>query len=404
MLGGIQRKIKNPILRAAARAIRRYFFLSLNTALGIPSGFLKMRQGPIESRIASGPGAYKMLIIRTNRTGDVILTTPVFRALKESFPKSSVSVLVHRDTKAVIENNRFIDKIYASRHRGFRIFLKEQALIRSLRKEKFDLVFVMHPSQWCNLLSFIIKPRQSIGFDCYGSGWLLDKSVPYIYHEHRYSRLISFEIEHEVDYNLRLTRIVGADTRDKRPFIDVPDEAIRKMKDFLKDEKVTERDRIAVIHPGSAEPYLRWRKEGFCFVADRLMQEGIKVIIIEGPKEEKIVADIVTKMGKRPIIARGFSLLEVAGLIKQCGLFLGNSTGTAHIASALNVPTVTIMGIKHPSDSYLRWRPLGEKSVVLQNDVGCKKCYPAECRGYPCIATVDEDEVLRSCLRLLEKK
>jgi ADP-heptose:LPS heptosyltransferase len=395
------RKIKNAKLRRIVRSLRKYSFISLNIIFGLIFNLIKKRKRFKPDMFSDFDWVNKILVIRTNRIGDVILTTPIFRALKDKFPAASLSVLVHAETREIIENNKFIDEVVTINNRGIWLFLREGKVIRSLKNEKFDLVFVMHPAIWCNLLSFLIRPKLSIGFDCYGSGWLLDKSVFYIYNEHRYARLINFKIKHEIDSNLDLVNAVGIDMDNKQPFIEISPEKIEKMSFFLKENGFKKDDLIALVHPASKEPQIRWKKEGFSYVADRLIDNGIKVIILEGPGERGVVEDVVKRMNNKPVIARNLSLGEVAALTKLCHVFLGNSTGPAHIASAVNVPTVTIMGIRHPSDSSFRWRPLGPRSVVLENNIGCKVCYPSECRHYLCINGVKEEEVLKNCLRLI---
>src|SRR3989338_7595383 len=97
-----------------------------------------------------------ILIIRTDRIGDVVLTTPVFKALRDAFPASRISILVAPATKDLVENNGMIDEVLVddryNAHKGLRGFLK---IIRTLKNKKFDLVINCHTKKRTNLMCFL---------------------------------------------------------------------------------------------------------------------------------------------------------------------------------------------------------------------------------------------------------
>jgi heptosyltransferase II len=97
------------------------------------------------------------------------------------------------------------------------------------------------------------------------------------------------------------------------------------------------------------------------------------------------------------------SLAQLAAVLKRCSLFISNDSGPVHIASAMNVPVVSIFGRNDAGLSPKRWGPTGVKSEVLHKEVGCVKCLAHNCaRDFLCLKSITVEEVLSAAGRLLD--
>ena len=105
-------------------------------------------------------------------------------------------------------------------------------------------------------------------------------------------------------------------------------------------------------------------------------------------------------MKNKPVLFLDRPLTELVSLIKRSRLFIGNSTGPMHIASALKVPVVAIFGPVHPLDSYQEWGPWGPGHIVVSKNLNCLDCHPSDCREFKCMDLITVDEVMAAVDKL----
>lgn len=336
----------------------------------------------------------KILIIKPERIGDTILATPAFQALRETFPDAYICLIASSGVREIIEGNLFVDEMSYFKEKGIRAVIKEFDVIRKLRNKRFDLAVILYPTFWCNLTAFLSGAAIRIGYDFHGSGFFLTKKLPYNYQK---------VPRHEVELNLDVARLVGADIEKKELFVSIYQEAEEFAEKFMEENGLKEKN-FALIHPGAYEEYIRWNAEGFAQIADRLMKERkMKVVLLGGPGEEGLVGEIISLTQEKPIIAQGFSLSEAVSLIKRARIFIGNSTGTMHIAAALKIPVVAIFANSHPLDSWQKWGPFGEGHIVVHKDVGCIDCQPSDCGNFRCREAITVSDVFGAIRAQLNK-
>lgn len=382
-LGKLKRKVQNFLYLVIAKVGGAVFVLLRSLRLIKP--ILPYERSKVR----------KILILRPDRIGDLILATPTFEAIRENFPGAYIILIVASETKDLVISNPFVDDVIAIRHKGIGGILRNQGLIKRLRKMQFDLAVILYPVLWCNLLALFSRIPYRLGYDFHGNGFLLTIKVPYRCEK---------EAKHEVDVNLDVAKAIGVEAKRKELHISISEVAEERIREFFSKNQIKSEDLVVVIHPGSYEDYIRWSSSGFAEVADRLIGErGAKVIILGGPNEEKIVREVCSMMQKRPIPALRATLAETASLIKRANLFIGNSTGPMHIAAALKVPVVAIFGNVHPLDCYQKWGPYGEGHMVVHKDVGCIDCQPSDCRRYRCMEAVTAEDVFGASLTQIEK-
>lgn len=330
----------------------------------------------------SKEGINKILIIRLDRIGDLILSTPAMRAVRETFPKAEIHLLIRKYTKDLVINNPNINKL----------LIYENDKI----SHDYDLSIALHPGFKQNYITFISGAKYRLGYTGWGGGFFLTR---------RLTNDREIRIRHEVEYALEVVRSVGCLSNDKSLEVSITSEGERSSEQFLKENQIKLNDILIVIHPGARQEYVRWKKERFAEVADRLIREvKARVILIGDNKERKLLKEIASLMQERPLFALGLELTRIISLIKKCSLFIGNSTGPMHIAAALNVPVVAIFGNINPLDSYQEWGPWGQGHIVISKNLNCPDCHPSDCKTFDCMKLISASCVLAAAIKQLKVK
>jgi heptosyltransferase-2 len=342
----------------------------------------------------------KILAIRIDRIGDLILTTPALRALKETYPESHLAVLVRRGTKDLVEHSSFVDQVIVVED------FSRRELAAFLRGLGFDAAISFHPDVFANVLAWQAGIPYRVGYACCGSGFFLTKVLA----DDRDVR-----IRHEVQSALEVAGCLGARTNDFSLSVAVSCEAEAFVDEFYKKNGFDAGDKVVIIHPGSRQLHLRWQKEKFAALADRLIAEKqCHVLVVGGPRETALVDDVRKLMREAPVEAVGLTLPQLISVIKRGRVFVGHSTGPMHIAAALKVPVVAIFGNVHPLDSWQEWGPWGEGHVVVRKNLSCPSCHPGDCRltsrnasdgrTLACMDAVTVDDVFQAVSTILTRR
>lgn len=282
----------------------------------------------------------RILLIRLEHVGDVLLTTPAFRALRRRFPKARIGVLVRDFSAGILKHNKNIDNIivwnapWLSNLGKKDTWAHADRFIRTLSAKNYDLAVDFHGDPRNILLASRVA-RYRIGFGSRGFGFLLNKVVPY-------------GSQHVIDRNLSLAKALGADARDKQ--MELPLAA--------GDTRFAERvfakfgaAPVVCISPGSGRDEKNWLNERWAEVADSLVEEYNARILFTGSKRERmLVDDIVGRMRH----ARGAvnlagktSLTQLAAVVKRCALVLSPDSGTMHIARAMETPLIGLFTVEN---------------------------------------------------------
>jgi lipopolysaccharide heptosyltransferase II len=356
----------------------------------------------------------RILIVRTDRIGDVILTIPMAAVLKRQYPHAGISMLIRRYTSELVKNSPDVDGIlYVDDEEGPVSILR---LVEAVKKGKFDAVFHTNPRFRIALVTFLagIPLRVGTGYRWYS--FLFNRKV----YEHRKDAKF-----HELEYNLHLLRGLGieADLNTVNPTIGVSDAARSRVETYLLERGVKEGESLVVLHPGSRGSARNWSPEKFAELAGRLSaHEGIRLVVTGGPGEEEIAQEVVNQAGPRALkIVNAFSLIEYAALVQRASLFVANSTGTLHIAAAVGTPVIGFYPQQAPL-SAKRWGPYAAQRTLFtprNQQADCTKCAGRPMTGRPaikiggnnagptnrceCMETIDAEEVYQAALALLSQ-
>lgn len=338
----------------------------------------------------------KILVIRLDHIGDIVLSTPVFKCIKENCPQTLLSVLIAPWSLPIVQHNSYIDKLFV--FRPFWFYGRETqkncgkslvSIIKRLRMEKFDVGLDLRGSLFHILLLKLIGVKFTIGYGIAGGGFFLDSELPY-----------NPQL-HEVLHDLETLRPLGVKIKEPELFIPVGEEEKLWANKFVKRiHKSCEK--IIALHIGTGAPSRKWINERWARVADTLTGEfRAKILLLGGSNDVEDAISVISKMKSKPInlVART-SLAQMIALVKECNLLIGLESASVHIACAVGTPLVALYGGMRDSK---KWRPwCEEKCIVLQISIHCAPCgLKNGCKSMECMHMIREEDVLESCRKLL---
>lgn len=338
----------------------------------------------------------RILVVRTDRIGDVLLSTPVIRALREEFPCAYIAMMVSPYARDIVEGNPCLDEVIVydkeGRHKSWKGSVK---FAFSLRRKKFDLALVLHPANRAHIVTFIAGIPRRVGYDRKFAFLLTD----------RIKHTKQFGERHELDYTLDFVRYLGIEPRDKSMFMPLRRESESWADELLSEQGINESDKLLVIHPSASCPSRLWPLDRFAQAADRLVDKyGFKTVVIASPRDTARAKAVIGNMRHPAInLAGKTSVSQMASLLRRCRLFISNDTGPVHIAASLDIPVISIFGRKQRGLSPKRWGPLGKNGRFLQKDAGCIECLAHNCvKEFACLKAISVDEVVSAADRLLQ--
>jgi heptosyltransferase-2 len=301
-----------------------------------------------------------ILLIRTDRVGDVILTTPAVRAVRQIFPKAAVTMLVAAANASLVEGNPNIDRVMVDdrqgRHGGMMGFWR---LVGEIHRQRFDLAVNFIPKKRTNLLCFLARVPRRVGYLNDKYGFLLSKKIPDTRHQ---------GTMHEAEYCLELVKTLGAVTADVTPFLYVKPDDEAWAKDVLfRAGYAFSSSGIVAVHSGASCPTKRWPLPHFAELLKRITQShNCRIVLVGGSETVSDSRDLSERLANQVLDMTGKTTLgRLAGLLRQCRLLISNDSGPVHMAAALGIPVVSIFTRNHPGINPQRWRPLGPRARVV---------------------------------------
>jgi heptosyltransferase-2 len=285
----------------------------------------------------------KILIIRLSSLGDILLTTPVIRALKKNKPDAQIDVLVRKQYFDAIKNNPYIDNIFTLSHDNF------QELKSTIKKNDYDLIIDLQGNLRSRWLCFDSQaPIRRINKPAINK-WLLvntkfdllhDFSIPKLYAETAHIILDDEGLEIFIDDSIK-------------PRIDLGDDYIG-------------------ICPGSRHKTKMWPAEYYIELGKKLTADNYRVLVFGGKDDKEICNEITEEIPNAINLQTENELLQMASELKLCKLVISNDSGLMHVASAVKTPVVALFGSTVKSFGF---SPYGVKYSIIENaGLNCRPC------------------------------
>lgn len=300
----------------------------------------------------------KILIIRLSSLGDIVLITPVIRAVKHKFPQTEVYFLTKSIYSPLLKGNLHLSGIIELKDKDTSGLL---STLRKVRELNFDLVIDLHS----NLRSFFLKNFSKAKLKLkYNKKWFNRFLMVHF-------KGIEVSSVHTVDSYLNCLERLDIYSFDRMPELYLDEESQKFADQLLKN---LSQDEILVgVAPGAKWENKRWGEGNFT-EAIRVVNNRIKAkfVLIGGKEDEELIKGLKNLTKDINFIeAIGLSFPQLSGIISRCQVILTNDSGPMHMAVALKVPVVAIFGPTHPK---LGFFPLGEKDVIFCADVECSPC------------------------------
>lgn len=300
-----------------------------------------------------------ILVIRTDRIGDVILTTPALKALRIANPSARISLLVTPVTQPLMLNNFYVDEIIVddreNEHKGTQGFLK---LVQTLRLKKFDLAVNFHAKKRANSLMFFAGIPHRLAFDNRKWSFLLNHKVHDVRHHGE---------KHEVDYCLDLLEKIHVKSQGKELYVSVDEEAEQWVKDFKEQNNLDDGRPFVLLHPGASDIDKTWPPQNFGSLADCIIDQYQAHVFLVGAMETRTLAHKIKSISHHLLgdLSGVTSITQLVSLIKNADLLVSNDSGPVHIASAVHTPVISIFTRNKPGINPERWQPLGDLAKSL---------------------------------------
>ena len=320
--------------------------------------------------------------MRLRSIGDTVLSTPSLIALRKFAPEARIDILLEDWVAPVLEGFDAVDNVLTFQKDSLRSRLQTAWKIR---RNEYDVAFNLHGGTTGTFFVRASGAKHRVGFENY--------QYKFLYNHLLFSASDFWQKEytHSAEQQLALLGFVGVPVADKpKSRLVVTEKSLKSLEKkfkaetqrredaeiFLSVNKNDLPDNFALIHPAAAFETKQWATENFALAAEYLSAKGLPSIAVAAKKEREVL-DNLEKFARVPILTfDDLTLPEITALASRAKIFVGNDSGIAHIAAAVQTPSVVIFG----SSNINHWRPW----TNAPNEVVCEKLPCQPCAGYVC--------------------
>jgi lipopolysaccharide heptosyltransferase II len=327
----------------------------------------------VRPRPRSGAQRCRILLIRPDRLGDLVMTLPLIMNLDQAYPQARIDILVRPYLAGIAGTIPGIDEVL--------VYTGAKSAVRAIRQRSYDMVFdlVYDYTLESGLLALFSRAPVRVGFSCGRRGFLFSHPV----HVPEKMRGMSAIL-------LEQLRAAGVAVGVRRPMLRVR-------------SKLNVTEDVIALHPGGFFPSQRWPEEKFAGLGKSLLAHypQVKLLVIGGPApaDKQAVDLIVAGLASGRVQPVFPELEQLAGVLSGCKMLICNNSGPLHLAAAVGIPTVSTLG---PTDARL-WFPAGEHQRVVTRSLSCSPCSRRVCRRHECLEQISVEEMF-GCIKAELKK
>lgn len=304
-----------------------------------------------------------ILVVRTDRMGDVILTTPALKALRLTYPKAKITLLVAKIFEPMVRDNPYIDEVMIDRREGHNGLGGFFDMVNDVKSKQFDLAVNFHTKKRTNALLFLAGIPRRIGWNNKKWSFLLNDKCKDERHLGK---------KHETEYCLDLLKIVGVTHHTQDLFVPVSESAQQWVKRLFQENQFGFDTDVILIHPTASDQTRVWSPQAFSEVIQVLGQKPNTQIVLVGVKSNKDMArEIARQCDIEVFDLTGLtSIPQLIALCKESKFLISMDSGPVHLASALQTPVVSVFTRNRPGINPERWKPLSKNSITISPEVG----------------------------------
>ena len=317
-----------------------------------------------------------VLLIQLGDIGDVILTVPTVRALRERYPGARLVVAVRDKARELMEDCPWVSEVAAVTRAGgtpgHRVRAQRRFFSR-LRRTGFDLAVDVRSGTRGAVLAFLSGASVRIGRYARHGG---------IWRNRMFTHLVDpprEEFQYSAEHSLNIVAPFGLSTTHRRPELILPEARLVRGTSIMDREGIPRDRPVVAVHPCSLWRYKEWKPDRWPRVIDHLVDRfGVSIILTGSADERPRVSDIAAMCRARVVnLAGKTSIGELPAVLCRCAMFVGVDTGALHAAAAVGTPTAALFGPSSP----VNWAPRGRTHLVVSKPVPCIHCRRKGCGG-----------------------
>ncbi len=342
----------------------------------------------------------RFLLVRLGAVGDVVHTLPLAAVLRERFPNATIGWAVEPGASPLLQGNPVIDSLCVVDTRAWRRGSPRARIsalrrdVRKLQEIRADVAIDAQGLIKSGFLAWASGAKVRIGFEhrscregmnvLFTTAWAEPLKRPH----------------HVVEKNLSLLGPLGvAPPEDGELDFPLPERAdeAEGAESFLRREGLTDGSPLFIVHPGAGWETKRWNERRYAALGDAWAEmTGGHVLLSWGSGEESLARRVAGAMQSPAKVVPAMDIRQLAALIRRCDVFAGGDSGPLHLAAALGVSCLAVMG---PTDP-VRNGPWGRGHAVLHHQLACSGCYGRTCPDIECLERISVDEAVRGLERL----
>jgi ADP-heptose:LPS heptosyltransferase len=351
-----------------------------------------------------------ILLVRLRLIGDVVFTTPAIRAVRRHFPDARIAYIVEEEAAPVVRGNPHLDEVITAVSPRARGRLRaDLALIRRLRRERYDLAIDFHCGPRSSLLTWASGAPRRIGFEVAGRSWMYTTRV---------ERPRALRPRHSVDTQWDLLRPLGIPPPNPETDpTEMPEDpvAAAAVDRRLQDAGVDPRAPVVVVHVSAGNPFRRWPTDSFVDLICRLAATDPtrRFVLTSGPSDAVAAREVGDRArarltaAQRPALVQAgeFNLSELRSLLGRAALYIGGDSGPLHVAGTTRVPVVGLYGPTLPVRSQPWRQPSSVSEAAEVAGLPCRPCDQRRCEpgDFRCLTRLSSELVAGLAERALAR-
>ena len=349
----------------------------------------------------------KILLVRLRLIGDVVLTTPLLRALRRRYPDARLTYLVEPAAAPVVGGNPHIsDLIVVPKRRGLARLRDDLSIAWRLRRGAFDIAIDLHGGPRAAWFTWASGAPARIGYDIKGRSWMYSQVV---------RRTADEAPRHSVANQWDLLTPFGIGPPDPaRDPLEMPEDpqAAAVVERRLRDAGISGAHALVVIHVSAGNPFRRWPRESFEALVLALARRdpARRIILTSGPSDARAASAIAeaarAKLGPLAQAVPDLGEFDLAGLralVGRAAVYIGGDSGPLHVAATTTTPIVALLGPTLPARS-MPWRdPRWFAEAADAGALECRPCRQRTCApgDFRCLTRIAAEDVAAAAERAL---
>ncbi len=327
----------------------------------------------------------RILLTRMKYIGDVVLTTPVIRTLREAYPYAHISYLGDAKAVSLLEHNPYIDEIIPFDFSQDSAFY-QMKMYYKMFTGNYDLTIDLYSNPRSALMTFATRAKVRIGGDTRGR-------------RHLYTIKIGDDgaLKSAIDYHYQSLKPLGIEPKYYATEIFITEKEKADASARLRSLGVDTAKKIIAVHPGATWPNKIWLKEQFAGLIERVIEKtNCEIILSPGPNDSSLMEYLSRNDRSRVHTLPLLPVRTLASVLSQCTVFISNDCGPMHIGAAVRTKTIGIFG---PEPVEI-WFPYEKKDghLPMFKKLPCSPCRATSCfrigeEYLECMTLITVDEV-----------